>query len=419
MTAIVGVMNRHAIAVAADSAETIGNGIKIYNKANKIITLSKYHPIGVAIYGSASLNNIVPWEIVIKDYRQKLQDKSFDTLNEYIEDFFITIISNPFFTEKRANLSMLNNVTLDVWKTICRDFFDGQLPKDLSSLRITEGLDIIDGFIDTLENSEKIESVIDINQDGFIKLTGAVWKEIKNNCQLSDKTLYSTLLGKISKLIFLSFTRKSDFLPFYSGLAFFGYGEKEYYPSLIQVKVSSIIDGKISWYIESKNTVTNENDGIICPMAQSDVMHTIIGGVDPVLQKSFVECTEKAIHTLISQLHVFFKKKDPIIANNLLNLNIAPILDVYTRDVENAKAMGFIAPLMNTIAMLEKEDLAEVAENLIYLTSLKRKITPNMESVGGPVDVAIVSKGDGFIWLKRKQYFDPNLNMVFIEKYLK
>ena len=36
MTAIVGILNKHGIAVAADSAETIGRGVKIYNKANKI-----------------------------------------------------------------------------------------------------------------------------------------------------------------------------------------------------------------------------------------------------------------------------------------------------------------------------------------------------------------------------------------------
>jgi len=59
-----------------------------------------------------------------------------------------------------------------------------------------------------------------------------------------------------------------------------------------------------------------------------------------------------------------------------------------------------------------------MAESLIYLTYLKRRITFAEESVGGPVDVAIISKGDGFIWIKRKQYFDSKLNEHFIENYL-
>ena len=73
---------------------------------------------------------------------------------------------------------------------------------------------------------------------------------------------------------------------------------------------------------------------------------------------------------------------------------------------------------MDTVATMEKEDLAELAENLIYLTSLKRRITPNLESVGGPIDVAVISKGDGFIWIKRKHYFNPRLNHSYFDNYL-
>ena len=52
--------------------------------------------------------------------------------------------------------------------------------------------------------------------------------------------------------------------------------------------------------------------------------------------------------------------------------------------------------------MLPKDDLANLAENLINITSLKQKITYQLETVGGFVDVAIITKGDGFIWVKHK-----------------
>ena len=70
MTAIVGVLNKHAVAIAADSAVTIG-GTKIFNSANKIFALSKRAPVAIATYNNANLNN-VPWEIVIKEYRKYL-----------------------------------------------------------------------------------------------------------------------------------------------------------------------------------------------------------------------------------------------------------------------------------------------------------------------------------------------------------
>ena len=48
MTAEVAVMNKQAIALAADSAVTFRDemGQKIFTSASKIFTLSKYQPVG-------------------------------------------------------------------------------------------------------------------------------------------------------------------------------------------------------------------------------------------------------------------------------------------------------------------------------------------------------------------------------------
>ena len=61
-----------------------------------------------------------------------------------------------------------------------------------------------------------------------------------------------------------------------------------------------------------------------------------------------------------------------------------------------------------------------MAETLVHLTLFKQRVSSNVnETVGGPIDVAIISKGDGFIWIKRKHYFKPDLNPTFITNYLK
>ena len=41
------------------------------------------------------------------------------------------------------------------------------------------------------------------------------------------------------------------------------------------------------------------------------------------------------------------------------------------------------------------------------------------ETVGGPIDVAVISKGDGFIWIKRKHYFSTELNPCFNQNYFR
>jgi hypothetical protein len=60
--------------------------------------------------------------------------------------------------------------------------------------------------------------------------------------------------------------------------------------------------------------------------------------------------------------------------------------------------------------------LAELAETLVSIESLKERVTRNTETVSGPIDVAIITKGDGFIWIKRKHYFDPDLNIRFVAR---
>jgi hypothetical protein len=68
-------------------------------------------------------------------------------------------------------------------------------------------------------------------------------------------------------------------------------------------------------------------------------------------------------------------------------------------------------PIMNVVTTLPKSEMAALAESLVNLTSLKRRVSLEAETVGGPVDVAVISKGDGFVWIKKKQYFRPALNM--------
>lgn len=67
-------------------------------------------------------------------------------------------------------------------------------------------------------------------------------------------------------------------------------------------------------------------------------------------------------------------------------------------------------PVLKILPTFPKEELASIAETLVNLTSFKRKVSQETETVGGPIDVAIITKGDGFVWVKRKLYFDKNLN---------
>ena len=67
-------------------------------------------------------------------------------------------------------------------------------------------------------------------------------------------------------------------------------------------------------------------------------------------------------------------------------------------------------PLRTVVGMLSIPELADLAETFISIESLKERVTAPTEYVSGPIDVAVISKNDGFIWIKRKYYFERDLN---------
>ena len=91
----------------------------------------------------------------------------------------------------------------------------------------------------------------------------------------------------------------------------------------------------------------------------------------------------------------------------------------YRDRLRSHRSEFYVEPIMTVVHMLPKDELAAMAESLINLTSFKRRVSMEEETVGGPIDVAVISKGDGFIWIKRKHYFDRDLNQQFFANYYK
>lgn len=75
MTAEVAILNKSAVALAADSAVTLSSSVpglgtrtKVYNTASKLFSLSTSEPIGIMVWQSSEFMG-VPWESIIKVYR--------------------------------------------------------------------------------------------------------------------------------------------------------------------------------------------------------------------------------------------------------------------------------------------------------------------------------------------------------------
>lgn len=56
------------------------------------------------------------------------------------------------------------------------------------------------------------------------------------------------------------------------------------------------------------------------------------------------------------------------------------------------------------------QDAIDLAEFLVYAATQYHRFAPGAPGVGGPIEIAAISKHEGFKWVKRKYYFSRKLN---------
>jgi hypothetical protein len=413
MTAVIGVLNKNAVVMAADSAVTItssNNDSKVFNNANKLFALSKHHPVGIMIYDNAEFMG-VPWETIIKIYRNQLGKKSFPHLANYQEDFIDFIKKKEYFGSSQEKYfdSFALEVILDCWPT---EIAKENLPNNIVKI-FHRNLISVEMVCSSHQKSTDFQT---LSFEDFATNPNFDLAFVKNEFLQLNITIDDNIFNQIQKTVYAVLCSNINFGSQHTGLVFTGFGEDEVFPSLIALDIFFAIDDKLRYNISTKEEINQNNNAAIRPFAQTDVIDTILLGADPKLkagfEKSFIDALDKYHQTIIQVLGV-----NSELSKKLIQLDLTSFKNTIAMQNQILQENYYIRPLISTIASLSKEDLAEMAESLIHLTYLKRRITNAQESVGGPVDVAIISKGDGFVWIKRKHYFDKDLNKPFFDNY--
>jgi DNA-binding protein Fis len=435
MTAIVGVLNSQGIAIAADSAVTVsGNNVKkVYNRSNKIFTLSKFHPIGISIYNRADFMGM-PLETLIKLYRKELKEKSFATVAEYKDDFLAFLIvqlknvsielKNSLFYQfcSEAHWPIIDRVTNEL--TERKDELDPLETADKTEIYNAVIQEQLQTYLDEI-SAHTQGNYLDVTLEQYSNFYTAELVSIENFIQeeLAKEFEGLVLLDAhkvIIKQILYGLINIELIFESHCGLIFIGFGEDEIFPSshlvLVGMPIMDVLRVRIFEAIKINPGVQGSN---IIPYAQGDVTTTVLTGVDPSYKNEVKNAVKSTFSDSVQQI-------GNILANPELTAKIDTamnaISDEFIQRLEDYQWKNITGPLLEILENMGKEDMAELAESLVNITSLKRKFTSSNssdESVGGPVDVAIINKGDGFIWMKRKHYFEMNNNPVFKDKYFK
>ena len=456
MTSEIAVMNRQAIALAADSAVTIAGGTeqKIFTSANKIFTLSKYEPVGVMFYGNAEFMEI-PWETIIKIYRSGLGTDSFKTVSGYAENFLAFLRNNDLLfseLEKKEWSYVYRSVRWCFGRI--KERYENQFVHAIAQAILQErktdktlfeelAAEIIQQEYDVWSLAQPAPSAPANFADEFFELYGDVIDQaqsaILEGLPLTEES-YSQLM-EIAVNLFLKFPSEMH-APAHSGVVFAGYGTDDVYPVL----ESYAVEGRIGDYLKHKRDdkdcarIGGSESAVVRPFAQREMVDIFMAGVDLDFRHLIGKHVDDLQHYLeeISPDDILDMSFDPesIDEDPLLRHEMEKNLEHHWPEIKNVLAHlmqsrlekimqslldhsneRHISPILSVVKWLPKDELAAMAENLINLTSFRRKVSMQEETVGGPIDVAVISKGDGFIWIKRKHYFESKTNPQFFDNY--
>jgi hypothetical protein len=199
-----------------------------------------------------------------------------------------------------------------------------------------------------------------------------------------------------------------------SGIVFVGYGSKDIYPSLLPIYISGAFDHRLRYHFDhdSAESVTTDDRAFICPFAQTDVMMTLMKGVAPDLFEVIDSQHKKSMQKVKDD--IVEKLKESNVSQNVIDRIVESTLDKiqeeFQENVLDHIQEEYIEGIIDAVDSFSIDDMANMGESLISVTNLQRHISSSDESVGGPIDVAVITRSEGFIWIKHKDWFRQDLN---------
>ena len=424
MTAEVAVLNKLAVALAADSAVTISSGAqaKIYNTVNKIFELSDRQPIGVMIYGGLNFMGL-PLEVIIKEYRRKLRELPlFRTVREAAEAFrtHLETIEFPEFDATMNILWILDSRLIEIanrtQKRILEDASGGRLlpSKFNSALRAEIRIEIarVQALAGCASLNRPTERQIDVGIEAVVQ--GLIDRHLSRfNPSADTARAIRRLLRLVLHRCELSENR--------TGVVVAGYGDNEICPSLISHEMDGIVGGRLK-FVELQD-IDIDRAGVRAEalgFAQDDMIEQFLMGVS----RDFQSFSDNLWITTLQQFgDSVLNAAIPDVptreaVKTHLQQNVTPTLIARVRDqFDEFKDQTARRSVVSMIEHMPKQELSNLAAALVDLTSLKRRVSAVRETVGGDVDVAVISKSEGFVWVKRKHYFPAELNTRFSSRH--
>lgn len=394
MTSIAIAYNKLWIAIAADSAATTQywSSIKIFN-ANKIFSLSSNGNIGVWMYQSAWIWN-TPWELIFNEY--KSLNRSFDSLEEYVLDFVKFVWESNFIPDENIDRKMekfileLNN-TFNAFMQNKKNEIKWEMSEELADKYTKE-------FFDEPLFSE-------INDSSMPLVLNDEWSEfIKKEIEFDEKIFHKILIENDAKklmifkdkivIAFKNALNKWISLDSYTWLIFVWYGNKDYLPKVFRIQTKM----KYKWnlYMTFSQNESSEWEPYAAAewYADAETIQNIVLWYSSRLENNIKSSLKKCIAEICKNIKKKYNKDINDDLNKIID-NVNLTISQFGRNEVNS--------FFWALNFLTIEELWNVVETLVSISSFKKKVSNKPETVWWNTDVAIISRENWFIRYKKKK----------------
>lgn len=424
MTSEVVLMNRQAVAMAADSAVTISGDryLKTYQSVDKLFPLVDGQPVAVMIYNNAEIMS-TPWETVISLYREQARGRPLETVSAYAEDFMEFLSGNPdLFPAEHQDTEFFKVVA--VVYTVIAEEFDHQLRKfqQSNSGSVREHISSIFEFVVGQLHTDYQRCPDDSPRADLSCFPQGMGEQVRRRYgaeidQLIDSLIHS-LRNDYPGLTVSDGTRtrlreiavfavtKDAFFEHYTGVVFAGFGAREKFPSMRSYLSSSVILGILKRKRDREADIGSDSGPVFQPFAQDRMIRTFLTGMDQYLRMFLYGETLKLTNGLVSDV----VRRAPNLTDAQRNAmyrdysqnNLAHALNEFFRSIDGYQYAVHTRPILRAINSLPKKELGETAASLIKLNSFQQKVMHSVETVGGPIDVAVITRNGGLEWKREK-----------------
>jgi hypothetical protein len=174
--------------------------------------------------------------------------------------------------------------------------------------------------------------------------------------------------------------------------------------------------------VETDRVTTHRSElaGQILPFAQREMVDRFMFGIDPQFEYAIERYLGSVLERAGEAMAEAVRGSQSRVTKEKLMMSLTSAAEaavtVWRDKMVPLFKDRFMREVQDMIFLMPKQELAVLAQELINLTSVKRKFSAGAESVGGPIDVAVISRIDGFVWVRRKLYFEQSLNPRYFRR---